>query len=301
MESTGRVWMNGELVPWEKATVPLLSHGFSRGSAIFEVLGTHKGPDGVYAFRMDEHLKRLEQSARVLEMEMAYSSEEIVQAVKNTVLANSLERGIVKIFAYWAEEAVINLVLESKLDMAIFAIPDSDELGLDKSEPISACLSKWRKIHPETVPVSAKACANYLNGYLARKDASDRGFNVGLLAGTDDFLAEGSIESVFLVKDGVLKTPPLGNILSSITRKSILQATEVLGLPTSQDPIRSQELFTADEIFTAGTGTMISPVARFEDRHLAAPGPVSKQLMDQMKNIFNFTDDRFRIWFQRLY
>jgi len=301
MRRKGSVWMNGALVPLEKATVPLLSHGFSRGSAIFEVLGTHKGPDGVYAFRMDEHVSRLEQSAQALDMEIAYTSDEIARAVMETVQANDLERGIVKIFAYWGEEAVIKLVLDSKLDVAIFAIPDSEELGLDNIDPVSACLSKWRKIDPKTVPVSAKACANYLNGYLARKDAADRGFDVGLLIGTDDFLAEGSIESVFLVKDGILKTPSLGRILSGITRKSILRAAEFIDLPTSEEPIKARELFTADEIFTAGTGSMISPVDRFEDRNLQAPGPVSKQLIDLIENIFNFTDDRFSDWFQRLY
>ena len=118
--------------------------------------------------------------------------------------------------AYWGEEAIINLVLDSKLDLAIFTIPKREELNLDKPSPLSACVSKWRKIHPSTVPVAAKACSNYLNGYLVRRDANKRGFDLGIALDTDGFLAEGSIESVFIVKDGVLKTPPLGKILSSI-------------------------------------------------------------------------------------
>ena len=300
MESKGKVWMNGELVPWEEATVPLLSHGFSRGSAIFEVFGTHKGPDGLFAFRMDQHLERLNQSTRSLEMEMAYSTEEIIEAIIETAKANDLGRGLVKIFAYWGKEAVISLVLDSKLDVAIFTIPETPELGLDNSEPISACISKWRKLHPDTVPVTSKSCANYLNGYLARKDATDRGFNVGLLVGLDGFLAEGSIESVFLVKDGAIKTPPLGKILSSITRKSILQAAEITGLPASEEPLKADDLYSADEIFTVHTGIKVSPVARFEDRTLPAPGPISKQLMALMDKITNFSDDRFSDWFQRL-
>ena len=300
MESKGKVWMNGRLVPWEEATVPLLSHGFSRGSAVFEVFGTHRSTDGLFAFRMDQHLERLKQSTRLLEMEMAYSTEEIVAGIVETAKTNYLGRGLVKIFAYWAEEAVISLVPDSKLDVAIFTIPDSPELGLDNSTPISACISKWRKLHPDTVPVSAKSCANYLNGYLARKDATDRGFNVGLLIGTDGFLAEGSIESVFLVKNGALKTPPLGTILSSITRKSILQAAEIIGLPAEEVPIKAEELYTADEIFTVHTGIKVSPVVRFEDKTLEAPGPVSKQLMELMDNITNFADDRFSSWFQQL-
>ncbi len=300
MSSKGKVWINGEFIPWEKATVPLLSHGFSRGSAFFEVFGVHKGPGGIFAFRMDEHFKRLMTSARLLGMEMAYSTEEIVSAVAETVKANSMERGLIKILAYWGEEAIINLVLDSKLDLAIFAIPESEELGLDKAQPISACLSKWRKIHPETVPVAAKSCSNYLNGYLARKDANDRGFDMGLLVGTDGFLAEGSIESVFLVKNGILKTPHLGRILSSITRKSILQAAPSIGITVLEDSILPEELFTADEIFTSHSGIKVSPVKRFEDRNLQAPGPVTKQVMELINNILNFSDDRFSDWFQEL-
>ena len=300
MNNDSKVWLNGKLIPWREATVPLLSHGFSRGSAIFDVFGIHEGPDGLFAFRMDEHLKRLMKSAELLEMEIAYSTEEIIDAVTETVRANDIGRGLVKILAYWGEEAIIKLVLESKLDVAIFAVPDSEELGMDNTNPISACLSKWRKIHPETVPVAAKSCSNYLNGYLARKDANSRGFDVGLMVGTDGFLAEGSIESVFLVKDGVIKTPPLGRVLSSITRKSILQAAAMNGIPTSEDSILPGELFTADEIFTSHSGVKVSPVARLEDRNLQAPGPITKQVMELMNNILNMSDDRFSDWFHAL-
>ena len=295
-----KVWFNGNMIPWKDATVPLLSHGFSRGSAIFEVFGIHEGPNGPMAFRMDEHIKRLMKSTQLLGMEMAYSTEEIVEAVAETVKANRMGRGLIKMLAYWGEEAIIQLVLESKLDLAIFAIPASEELGLDSTQPITACLSRWRKIHPDTVPVEAKACSNYLNGYLARKDANERGFDVGFLLGTDGFLAEGSIESVFLVKDGILKTPPLGRILSSITRLSILQAAPIINIPTSVEPILPEELFTAEEIFTSHSGIKFSPVARFEDRTLQTPGPITMQLMELMNNILNFSDDRFSEWFQPL-
>ena len=300
MNNEKKVWFNGKMIPWHEATVPLLSHGFSRGSAIFEVFGIHESPDGPVAFRMDEHLKRLMKSARLLGMKMAYSTEEIAGAVAETVKANDLGRGLIKMMAYWSEEAIIDLVLESKLDLAIFAISASEELGLDKTQPITTCLSKWRKIHPETVPVAAKASSNYLNGYLARRDAINRGFEVGLMLGTDGFLAEGSIESVFLVKNGILKTPPLGRVLSSITRLSIIKVAPMIGIPISEKPILQEELFTADEIFTSHSGIKVSPVARFEDRVLQAPGPITKQVMEQMNNIISFSDDRFNDWFQAL-
>ncbi len=301
MTYNAKVWMNGTMVPWEKATVPLLSHGFSRGSAIFEVFGLHKGPDRLYAFRMDEHLKRLKNSTHALEMILAQSNDEIVEAVKMTAAASDIGRGLIKILVYWAEEAIIQLVLDKPLDMAIFAIPESDELKLDQMhESITACSSKWRKIDPETVPVGAKACSNYLNGYLARRDANNRGYDIGVLIGTDGFLAEGSTEAIFIVKDGVLKTPPLGRVLSSISRMSILEAAPILGIPVSIDPILPEELNDADEMFTAHSGTKVHPVSRFENRNFQAPGPVTQQLIACFEQLLQFKDDRFRHWFQPL-
>jgi branched-chain amino acid aminotransferase len=300
MNSELQVWFNGRLIPQRDATVPILSHGFSRGSAIFDVLGAHVGPEGTMAFRMDDHLKRLMKSAELLEMKLAYSTEEIIEAVKATVKANRIGRGIIKILAFWGEEAFINLVLDSRLDVAVFAIPESEELVLDKKHSISACLAKWRKLHPQTVPVGAKACANYLNGYLARKDAVSRGFDIGILLGTDGFLAEGSTESVFIVKDGVLMTPPLGRVLSSITRLSILQAVPEIGVTILERPISADELLAADEIFTVHTGTKIEAIARFEDRELEAPGPVTTRVMHLMDDIMQFRNERFMHWFQPL-
>jgi len=302
MTNKGKVWSNGRMIPWEAATVPLLSHGFSRGSAIFEVFGVHKGADGVYAFRMDEHLKRLETTAQLLEMELAYSSAEIAAAVRQTARENGVERGIIKLMAYWSREAVTELVLDDKLDVTIYAIPESETLKLHQMDStITACFSKWRKLHPETIPVGAKACANYLNSYLNRKDARNRGFDLGILKGTDGFLAEGSVESVFIVKDGVLKAPPLGRVLNSISRKSILEAAPIIGIPVLETPIHADELYTADEILSCHTSSKVHAVGRFEERQLEAPGPVTRRLVDFMKGIVAVADDRFLNWFQRLY
>jgi branched-chain amino acid aminotransferase len=300
MNNNLQVWLNGELVARRDATVPILSHGFSRGSAIFDVLGVHPGPNGPMAFRLDDHLKRFTNSAALLEMELGYTTGEIIEAVKTTVKANDIGRGIIKILAFWSEEAITELVLNSRLDVAVFAIPESEELVLDKKHTISACLAKWRKLHPETVPVGAKACANYLNGYLARKDAVSRGFDIGILLGTDGFLAEGSTESVFIVKECVLMTPPLGRVLSSITRRSVLEAAPEFGLTTVEKPITADELLSADEIFVVHTGTKIEAVARFEDRELTAPGPITTRVMQLMDDIMQFRDERFMKWFHPL-
>jgi branched-chain amino acid aminotransferase len=296
-----KVWLNGEIIPWESAQVPILSHGFSRGSAVFEVFGTHDNNGTTLAFRMDAHLERLKRTLALLGMELKYSFEEIEKAISRIASVNKLERGIIKIMAFWGEEAVINLVLKSKLDVAIFVIPSSDELGLDQAEPLTGCISKWRKLHPETIPVQAKACANYLNGYMVRKDANDRGFDIGFNLGTDGFVAEGSIESVFLVKDGVLKTPPLGRILASITRDSVIRIAKENGIETEETNLLKEDLYSADEIFTTHTGIKVTPIKKFENNELKAPGPVTAQVKNLMDEILNFKDNRFSEWFQKLY
>ena len=300
MTSDLNVWMNGQFVPWQSATVPILSHGFSRASAIFEIFRIHKGPDGPAAFRMDEHLKRLMNSARLLQMDMAYSMDEIAEAVRETVKLNHMEQGVIKILAYWGEEAVIQLVLKSKLDLAVFAIPDSSQFHLDKEEPISACTSKWRKIHPETVQVEAKACANYLNGYLARKDALDRGYDTGIMLGTDGLVTEGSTESLFLVKDGILKVPPLGRVLSSITRMAVQEIASHLNIEAVETTVLPDDLHQADELFVSYTGTKVSPISRFEDRSLDAPGPVTRRIKEKIDDVLAFKDKTFRHWFQKI-
>ena len=296
------VWMNGTMVPWREANVHLLSHGFSRGSAIFDVFGIHPGPNGPFAFRMDKHLDRLFWSAELLEMEIAYSKDQIIKAASESVRTNNIDRGIIKIFAYFGEETIIDLVLDSKLDLAIFWIPASEYMKIDSSSPIDVCISKWRKIHPATIPVNAKACSNYLNSMLARKDAFNRGFDLGVMLTTDGYVAEGSIESIFIVKDGVLKTPSLGNIISSVTRISILEAASVIGINSSEEQITLKELMEADEMFFCSTGIKVRPVKKIEDRLFdEVPGPVSTRISKLIDDICNYRDDRFKEWLQPVY
>lgn len=294
------VWLNGQMIPWENAKAPLLSHGLSRGSAIFEVFGVHPGPDGPKAFRMDKHLDRLFHTANCLGMELAFTKEEFAEATSKTVRANNIGRGLVKMIAYWSDEPIISLVLDAKLDTAIFAVSEGDGLSLDSTKPATACFSKWYKLHPLTVPTTVKACAYYLNGMLARKSAMERGYDIGILRHTDGFVAEGSIESVFMVQDGVLRTSPLGKILSSITRMSIIEAAEAADIEVSQAMITTDELLNADEMFTSHTGTKILPIKKFEDKELPAPGPCTAKLSQIMKDITSFKDDRFEHWFQSL-
>lgn len=292
-----KVWRDGKLIPWEKATVHLMSHSLTRGSAIFEVLAVYPAKGGPAAFRLPDHCDRLIRSAELLGMEVSQSKEEILQAVVETVRANRITEGFVKVVGFYGEETFSVLATDPRLELSIFAV--SAEEFRSKSNPpaSSVCLSRWRKLHPETVPVEAKVAANYLNGMLARQDAKRRGFDFGVMLDTHGFLAESSTESVFMVKQGVLMTPPLGLILSSISRRSILEAGPSTGIKIVERPIHREEILQADEIFTSSTSRRAFPVARIEDRSLGeVPGPVTRQIASLMDSILEGRDERFRHW-----
>jgi len=291
-----KVWRNGKLIPWEEATVHIMSHSLARGSAIFEFLAIYSTPAGPAAFRLPEHCDRLFRSAELLGMELIQSKEEIIEGVVETVKANQVEKGFVKIVGLYGEETFSISVSDPRPDLSIFAISEED-YRKDSPPAISACLSRWRKLHPETVPIEAKVAANYLNGMLARQDAQRRGFDLGVMLDTMGFLAEGSVESVFIVKDGVVMTPPLGLVLSSISRRSILEAGPFKGIKVAERPIRKEEILTADEIFISSTSRRVWPVYRIEDRSMGeVPGPVSSKLSAIMDSILAGRDEQFRHW-----
>jgi len=300
MKNENLVWFNGTQIPWSSATVPVLSHSFSRASAIFEIFRVHAGPHGPAAFRMDAHLERLLNSARLLDMPLCHSKAEIARAVSETVTQNNVESGVVKIMAYWGEEALIELVPQSKPDMAIFAVKEGPEMRLDDPNPVTTCLSKWKKLAPQTVPVEAKACANYLNGYLARKDAIVRGFDVGIMLDTDEHLAESSVASVFIVQNQTIKIPPPGGVLGSISRMSVLEVARSEGFHTVETLLDIEDLYSADEIFLSHTGVKVQPVKQFEDKDLTAPGPVTRSLMNTMEKILSFQNRVYAKWMQSL-
>ena len=296
MDPERKVWRNGKMIPWEEATVHLMSHSLTRGSAIFEVLGVYSTPQGPAAFRLPDHVDRLFRSAELLGMELVQSKKEVLQAAVETARANRIPAGFIKIVGYYSEETFTISVSDPRLDLTIFAIPP-DEFRKHGAPTIKVCLSRWRKLHPETVPVEAKVAANYLNGMLARQDAQRRGFDLGLMLDTHGFLAESSVESVFIVKDGVLMTPPLGLILSSITRRSVLEAAPAAGIQTLERPIRREEVLQADEIFTSSTSRRVMPASCIEDRILKeAPGPVTRKLLTLMDAVCTGKEERYKHW-----
>lgn len=295
MSSKIKAWINGEMVHWDQATVHIMSHSFTRGSAVFEVISFHQTPNGTAVFRLDEHIKRLHRTTELLSMELFHSAQEIEHGVMETIKANNLRNGFIKIIGYYGNPAFSLLPQQEKLDLSIFAV--DDDLSIDPTHHVSACFCRWRKLDPNTVPVEAKVAGNYINGMLARQEAIRRGFDIGILLDTYGFVAEGSIEAIFWVEGDVIKTPPLGRILNSISRLSILQAAKITGLKVVEEEVKPEKFVKADEIFFASTSCKILPVCRIDDRVLEnTPGPMSSELARLMADIRAGKDERFKDW-----
>jgi branched-chain amino acid aminotransferase len=295
-----KVLVNDRFVEWQGATVHLLSHSFGRGSSIFEVLSLHATAHGPAVFRMDLHIARFFRSAAHLGMKLSLNEAQLAAAIRRTVRENRISSGFVKIIGYYGQPAFGILPPDSTLDLAILAVdPQSDLEGF--SFPFetgtTACISTWHKLDPTTIPVEAKAAANYLNGMLARLEAKTRGFENVILLDTQGFVAEGPTESVFAVRQGVLQAPVLGTILDSITRRSILEVARAAGLRVREIRLARDMLIEADEIFLAGTPNKVLPVCRLEERTLApVPGPVTRRISSLMNSILAGDEPPYRDW-----
>jgi branched-chain amino acid aminotransferase len=291
---------NGEFVPWDDLTVHIMSHSFGRGSAIFEVLSFHDMPTGLSVFRLDRHIQRLSRSAGLLHMELPMSEEVLHRTVLDTVARNGLRQGFIKIFAYYPQIAAKILPPQGRLDLSIVVFDPVQDMGIPKTpieQGTTACVSSWRKLDPQTVPVEAKVAANYLNGMVARLEAQTRGFESVIMLDADGFIAEGSTESVFFAKDGVLMTPLLGSVLRSITRESVLEVAGVIGLEISEGKFDADHLEEADEIFFSSTGVKVQPVSRIGERVLeGTPGPLTKKVADFFNEIVEGREERFQHW-----
>ena len=294
------VWINGDFIPWEKATVHIMSHSFGRGSAIFEVISFHDTARGPAVFRLEDHIDRLFRSAELLDMALPFSNDDLYDAVAGTVKRNELNQGFVKVICFYPEISFEIIPPDRLLSVSIFALDPEQDLGAPGdpfTEGTTAYVSSWRKLDPRTVPIEAKAAANYLNGMVARLEAQKKGFEHAIMLDTQGFIAEGGTESAFLVKDGCLLTPSTGTVLKSITRISILEAAEKAGIECREQQLIPELLDEAQEIFLSSTPFKVLPVTQINDRKLPdAPGPVARRIVELLNAIVAGDDDRFVNW-----
>jgi branched-chain amino acid aminotransferase len=294
------VYKNGNFVKWSDATVHMMSHSFARGSTIFEVISFYETASGSAVFRLQDHIERLEKSAAYLDMELPVTHDELGRVIAETVRRNRLVKGMIKVVAYYPQFALDIQPPQKCLELAVFALDPAEDvagLGFAFEEGTTAGIARWRKLDPQTVPIEAKAAANYLNGMIARLDVQKRGLDDAILLDTQGFIAEGATESVFLVCHDRLMTPSLGTVLDSITRRSVLQVARHLRIETFEGRLRPELLFEAEEIFFANTPFKVIPVRRVEDRVMPdAPGPIQRRLWEALQRIAAGKDPAFADW-----
>ena len=294
------VWINGNFVSWENATVHIMSHSFGRGSAIFEVISFHNTGRGPAVFRLEAHIDRLFRSAELLDMALPFSKDALCDAVAGTVKRNELNQGFVKVICFYPEISFEIIPPARQLSVSVFALDPEQDLGV-KGDPFTegttAYVSNWRKLDPRTVPIESKAAANYLNGMVARLEAQKKGFEHAIMLDMQGFIAEGGTESAFLVKDECLLTPSTGTVLKSITRLSILEAAQEAGIECIEKQLKPELLAEAEEIFLSSTPFKVLPVKQINDRKLPdAPGPVTRKMAELLNAIVAGNDDRFANW-----
>ncbi len=283
MQEAEKIWMNGSLVNWADAQVHVLSHGLHYGSSVFEGIRAYNADDGTAVFHLREHLERLQRSAAMYYMPLAYSFDELRQAVHDVILANGLRECYIRPIAFRGYGTMGLFPLDAPVDVAIAAWEWPAYLGSDGLENgIRAKTSTWRRIGSSTIPATAKAGGQYLNSILAKVETHKAGYQEAVMLNEAGYVADGSGENIFIVRAGQLITPPVNaSILEGITRATIIELARDEGITVIEREIARAELYIADEVFVTGTAAEVCPVCEVDDHPVGKPGPITKRLQER--------------------
>jgi branched-chain amino acid aminotransferase len=300
-----QIWIDGELIPWERATVHVLSHSLQRGSLIFDYMSVYETPRGPAVFRMPEHVARLLHSAELVGLPLALGARAIEAAILNTIRANPGATAV-KVSAYLPSIEVDVVPLDPHVAVAIAAYDPQTDINAGKpAQPHRpATLKIWieksvRNRREDIVPPQAKVSGNYTSPMQAKWNARRAGYDEILLVDEDGYVAEGPTTNVFLVDaDGVLATPPEEKVLHGVTRSSILELARTEGLRTQERRVRPEALARADEVFLTGTTAGVWPVESVDGEKIrsGAPGPVSARLAQRFRAVTRGEDPAFAHW-----
>jgi branched-chain amino acid aminotransferase len=295
IQPTEKIWRNGQLIPWEQANIHVMSHVIHYGSSVFEGIRCYGQPSGAAVFRLPEHMQRLLDSAKIYRMPLPYSLDELCAAVVDVIENNGVAPCYIRPIALRGYGEIGVNPTGSPIDVFIANFPWGKYVAGHGGADV--CISSWNRLAPNTMPALAKAGANYMNSQLIRMEADINGYAEGIALDVNGLVSEGSGENVFLVRNGVLYTPALGNsALSGITRDSVLTIARHLGLPVIEQSVPRELLYIADEVFFTGTAAEVSPI-RSIDRIVIGdgnPGTITKQIADEFFGIANgLKPDRF--------
>jgi branched-chain amino acid aminotransferase len=295
IQPTKNIWHNGKMIAWDQANIHVMSHVIHYGSSVFEGLRCYARPNGPGIFRLQEHMQRLLDSAKIYRMPLIYSVEELCSAVVGLVEANAIAPCYIRPIAFRGYGEIGVNPLKSPVDVYIANFPWGKYVpGNDGAD---VCISSWNRLAPNTMPSLAKAGANYMNSQLIRMEAEINGYSEGIALDVNGYLSEGSGENLFVVRGGVLYTTPLANsVLNGITRSSVIAIAKALGITVVEQALPREMLYICDEAFFTGTAAEVTHL-RSVDRILVGDGtmgPVTTALHKAFFDIVNgLVPDRF--------
>jgi len=297
------IWMDGKFVPWAEANVHVLTHTLHYGLGTFEGIRCYKLVDGRSAiFRLPEHVRRLRDSAHILGIEIPFSQEELVEACLETLRRNRLDECYVRPLVYLGD-GEMGLAATNAVRVAIAAWRWGAYLGDEgKQKGITAKISSFHRLHSNTLMSKAKTVGNYVNSILASQEARSGGFGEALMLDTEGFVAEGSGENLFVVRDGVVRTPGAHSILPGITRDTAMRLLRESGLDVREERVTRDDLYIADEIFLTGTAVEVTPVREVDRRRVGdgSPGPVTTRMQKRYDEVVRGGDPKHASWLSHL-
>ena len=282
LTETNWIWRDGEFIRWQDAQIHVLSHSVQYGSSIFEGIRCYSTARGPAIFRLQDHLQRMMDSAKIYRMDLAFSIDELVAACCELVERNELDACYLRPMIIRGYGAASMVPFASPVQIYLPCWPWGTYLGEGALENgVDACVASWSRVAPNTIPAMAKIAGNYLSGQLIKMEAMAKGFAEAIALGTDGMLSEGSGQNLFLVRKGTLHTPPIdGTLLPGITRETVLALAADAGIPIREEPLPREMLYVADEVFLSGTASEITPIRSVDKITVGTgkPGPVTKEL-----------------------
>ena len=298
IKPTKYIWFNGELTPWENATVHVMTHALHYGSSVFEGIRCYNTPKGPAVFRLTEHIARLFDSAKIMMMEIPYTVDEIVQATKDTVRSTGLSSCYVRPIAYYGYGEMGLNTLPCPVDVAIACWPWGAYLGDDAvSKGVRMKISSWTRHDHNTMPPLSKTTGNYVNSSLAKVEALKAGYDEAIMLNPEGLVSECTGENIFAARRGVLITPPTSaGALPGITQDSAMTIARDHGFEVRVDDLSRSDLYVAEEMFVCGTAAEVSAVNSVDDRAIACPGPMTATIAAEFGKAVRGEIDKYKDW-----
>lgn len=304
LQPVSYIWKNGEIIPWEDATTHVLTHALHYGSAVFEGIRCYydeESGDSV-VFRLQDHMERLHRSAKMIMMELPYSVDELCQATVDLIKANDIKSCYIRPLAYYGYGQMGVDPTGAPTDVIIAVWPWDAYLGEEALERgIDVGISSWRQRSFNAIPPAIKSAASYLNSILAKLEAKNHGYSEAIMLNENGYVTEGTGENLFVVRNGILSTPPLSDgLLEGVTRDSVLTIACDLDIPALEESLTRADLYIADEAFMTGSAAELTPVHSIDDRVVGDRGPITTQLQKRYFDVAYGRVPEYEEWITRI-